>query len=259
MDYAFDYARVADFFTGNPTEPSAWRDAIARTQRHPRQRAAIADVVQAQQHRRGAPPEAVAAAARLRDAQTVAIVTGQQAGLFGGPLFTLLKALTTIRLAERVATEHRVPTVALFWIDAEDHDWDEVKACGVLDADLNLAEVTLGTPPGAGAGPVARVRLDDSVTETLAALASILPPTEFSPALLDTVRHAYRPGGGMADAFGQWLESLLGPRGLVVFDASDGAAKPLAAPLLVREIEQAGATSRLAAQAGAELAGITRK
>ena len=252
-DYAFDYARVADFFAGNPAEPAAWRDAIGRTQRHARQRDAMADVVQAQQRRRGAPPEAVAAAARLRQVHTVAVVTGQQAGLFGGPLFTLLKALTAIRLAERVAAEHRVPAVAVFWIDAEDHDWDEVKACGVLDADLNLAEVTLGRLPGAGERPVARVHLDDSIANAVAALGSVLPPTEFSPALLETVGRAYRPGNGMADAFGQWLESILGPRGLVVFDAADEAAKPLAAPLFAREIEQAGETSRLAAAAGAAL------
>jgi bacillithiol biosynthesis cysteine-adding enzyme BshC len=252
-DYAFDYARVADFFAGSPMEPAAWHEAIRRAQQHPRQRDAIADVVQAQQRRRGAPPEAVAAAGRLRDAHTVAIVTGQQAGLFGGPLFTLLKALTTIRLAERVAAEQRVPTSAVFWIDADDHDWDEVKTCGVLDGELTFREVTLGNPPGAGEGPVARVRLDNSINEAIAALESILQPTECTPALFDSLRRAYRPGTGMAEAFGQWLETVLGPRGLVVFDAADPAAKPLAAPLFVREIEQAGRTSRLAAEAGADL------
>ncbi|MBI3046876.1 MAG: bacillithiol biosynthesis cysteine-adding enzyme BshC [Acidobacteria bacterium] len=252
-DYAFEYARLADFFAGNPADPSAWREAIARAQRHPRQRDTIADVVEAQQRRRGAPPEALAAAARLRDPQTIAIVTGQQAGLFGGPLFTLLKALTAIRLAERVAGEHRVPAVALFWIDAEDHDWDEVKACGVLDAELNFAEGTLGRRPGAGEGPVARVRLDASIAEAVGALASRLPATEFSPSVIEAVRAAYRPGNGMVDAFGQLLESILGPRGLIVFDAADPAAKPLAGPIFAREVEQAGTTPRLAAEAGAAL------
>jgi len=252
-DYAFEYERVADFFAGDPADPSAWRDAIARAQRHPRRRDAIADVVLAQQRTRGAPPDALAAAARLRDPRTVAIVTGQQAGLFGGPLFTLLKALTAIRLAKRTAAEYRVPTVAVFWIDAEDHDWDEVKACGVLDAELSLVRVALGNPPAAGKGPVARVRLDDSVNAASATLTSTLPATEFTPALLEALRRAYKPGTGMAEAFGQWLESLLGPRGLVVFDSSDPAAKPLVAALFAREIEHAGETSRLAATAGAEL------
>jgi bacillithiol biosynthesis cysteine-adding enzyme BshC len=253
VDYAFAYPRLADFFAGDPADERAWRDAIARAQRHPRQRDLLAGVVEAQQRRRAAPPDALAAAARLRDPRTVAIVTGQQAGLFGGPLFTLLKALTALRLADRVATEHRVPTVAVFWIDAEDHDWDEVKACGVLDAEMNLAAVTLRGLPGAGEGPVARIRLDDSIESAITALAGHLPATEFTPALLDALRAAYRPGQSMVDAFGRLLEAVLGPRGLVVFDAADPAAKPLAAPVFAREVEEAGRTPRLAADAGAEL------
>ena len=252
-DYAFEHARVADFFAGDPADGAAWRDAITRAQRHPRQRDAIADIVLAQQRTRTAPPNALAAAERLRDPKTVAIVTGQQAGLFGGPLFTLLKALTALRLAERTAAEHGVPTVAIFWIDAEDHDWDEVKACGVLDAGLNLVRIALDDPPAAGGGPVAGIRLNDSVNAAVALLASTLPATEFTGALLDAVRLAYTPGVGMAQAFGAWLESLLGPRGLVVFDASDPAAKPIVSALFAREIEHAGETSRFAAAAGAAL------
>ncbi len=81
-------------------------------------------------------------AAKLADASTVAVVTGQQAGLFGGPLYTLLKAMTAIRLAARTSREHGTVVVPVFWIDAEDHDWNEIAACGVLD----------GTRPGARSG-----------------------------------------------------------------------------------------------------------
>ena len=255
-DYAFDYARVAEFFAGNPAEPSAWRDAIARAQRHPRDRDGIADIVIAQQRRRGAPADALAAAARLRDSATVAVVTGQQAGLFGGPLFTLLKAITAIRLAEQTAAEHRVPAVALFWIDAEDHDWDEVRSCRVLNTDLELVRVALGQPPGAGQGPVARVQLDDSIHAAIDRLTATLPPGEFTPELLDAVRSAYQPGAGMVDAFGHWLERWLGSRGLVVFDSSDPLAKPLVSRLFAREIEHVGQTARQAAAAGAKLTSL---
>ena len=255
-DYAFDYARVAEFFAGNPADPAAWRDAVVRAQRHPRDRDRITDVVMAQQRLRGAPPDALAAASRLRDPLSVAVVTGQQAGLFGGPLFTLLKAVTTLRLAERTAAEYRVPTVAVFWIDAEDHDWNEVQACGVLNTDLELVRLALGRPPGAGEGPVARVRLDGSIEEAVAMLAATVPATEFTPGLIDALRAAYSPGAGMVEAFGRWLETWLGPRGLVVFDSSDPAAKPLAASLFAREIEHAGETSRLAGAAGARLTAL---
>ncbi len=176
-DYAFDYPRLAEFYAGSPADPAAWATSIQRTQQHTRQRGAIADLIQAQQRGRGAPAEALAAAAQLRDSNTVAVVTGQQAGLFGGPLFTLLKALTAVRLAERVREEHHVPVISIFWIDAEDHDWDEVKRCGVLDADSNRRVVELGDPPGAHTAAIARVRLDDSVTAALAAL-SHKPPAD---------------------------------------------------------------------------------
>ncbi len=239
-DYAFDYARLADFFAGDPRDAAAWRDAIARAARHRRQRDAVVRLLQAQQQRRGAPPIAQAAAAVLGDPTSVAVVTGQQAGLFGGPLFTLLKALTALQLAERVRAEHNVPAVAVFWVDAEDHDWNEVKSCSVMDAENTPRSVALGDLPGAHGGPVARVTLNDSISQAISELQTTLPATEFTPALLDDLRRCYEPGIGMADAFARWLECVLGPRGLVVFDASDPAAKPLVADVFAREIEHAG-------------------
>jgi bacillithiol biosynthesis cysteine-adding enzyme BshC len=253
-DYAFDYARLADFFAGDPGDPAAWRDAIARASRQRRQRDRLVELLQAQQQRRGAPPVALATTEVLGDSRSVAVVTGQQAGLFGGPLFTLLKALTALQLAERVRTEHNVPAVAVFWVDAEDHDWDEVKSCGVMDTENAPRSVALGDLPGAHAGPVARVKLNDSIGAALSELQSTLPATEFTPALIEDLRRCYEPGQGMADAFARWLERVLGSRGLIVFDASDPAAKPLVADVFTHEIEHAGETARLAAEAGGALA-----
>lgn len=252
-DYAYDHAKVADFFAGDPRDPRAWEEAIARTRAHARSLDAIAGIVHAQQQQRGAPAEALAAAARLRDPQTVAVVTGQQAGLFGGPLFTLLKALTAIDLAETLRKTHGVSAVAVFWIDAEDHDWNEVKSCGVLDGSLAHRTIAIGDPPGAQVEPVARVRVDDSIDAALTELADALPPTEFTQRILEMLRAAYDPGTGMADAFGRWMESVLGTRGLVVYNSADPAAKSLAAAVFAREIERAGQTARLAADAGAAM------
>src|SRR5690606_18061069 len=135
-DYAFNYAGVAPFFAGDPSLPAAWADTIARSQATPRRPADLARILADQQARRDAPGAARAAAARLADGATRAIITGQQAGLFGGPLFTLLKAVTAMKLAAEVEREHGVAVVPVFWIDAEDHDWPEVSGCTVLDAGL---------------------------------------------------------------------------------------------------------------------------
>ena len=251
-DYAYAFGELAPFFAGDPSDRAAWADAVDRTQSHQRRSRELASVVRAQQQRRGAPPAAMAAAERLADPRTVAILTGQQAGLFGGPLFTILKALTALKLADQVTREHGAPAVAVFWIEAEDHDWDEVRSCTVFDSDMATRTVSL--PPRTGDPlPVAAVPIDSRIAEVLTELEQILPPTEFRASLIADLRSVYAPGVGMAEAFGRWLERVLGDRGLVVYDASDPAAKPFVADLFSRELSSPGQTAKLAAQAGADL------
>jgi bacillithiol biosynthesis cysteine-adding enzyme BshC len=252
-DYVFQFDAVARFFAGNPASGDAWAEAIRRTRAFPRRRGELATLLAAQQRRRGAPAAARDAAARRADDQTVAIVTGQQAGLFGGPLYTLLKALTAIRLAERVTQEQGTPAVAVFWVEGEDHDWDEVRSCTVLDGELLPHTIALPPRGDADAAPVATVALPDAIRSTIVDLEAALPPTEFTAALVEQLQQIYQPGTGMADACGRWLETLLGPHGLVVYDASDPAAKPAVCDLFAREIESSGETARLAATAGADL------
>jgi bacillithiol biosynthesis cysteine-adding enzyme BshC len=252
-EYAWNFSSVETFFAGSPSSPDAWRAAIARAQAHPRRRDQMAAAIMGQLGARRSPDAAKEAAARFRDPRTVAIVTGQQAGLFGGPLFTLLKAITTIQLAARVTAEHGIPAVPVFWVDAEDHDWDEVRACQVLDDDQHYRTIALPEPPGANEIPVAWIRLDESINRAADDLALTLAPTEFTDSVLGALRLGYRPGVGMADAFAAWMDGLLGGRGLVVFDSADPAAKSLAADLFAREISAPGRTAALAIESGRAL------
>jgi bacillithiol synthase len=252
-DYAFQYALVEPFFAGDPSTAEAWADTIRRSQATPRQPAALARVLAGQQERRGAPAAARAAAARLADPATRVIITGQQAGLFGGPLFTLLKALTAMKLAAQVERDHQVPVVPVFWIDAEDHDWPEVSGCTVLDGEMLPQTLRLADLPGAGERTIAQLTLTDQVAATIDALVAALPGTEFTAEVAEGLRRAYAPGRGMAEAFGCWVETVLGEHGLIVYDASDPAAKPLAQHIFTKEIAQPGVTAELASRAGQAL------
>lgn len=252
-DYAFAFARVAPYFSGDPARPEAWATAIASRQAHTGAPAELARVLSAQQEQRDAPPAARAAAERLADPRTVVIITGQQAGLFGGPLFTLLKALTTMKLAHQVARDHGVTVVPVFWIDAEDHDWPEVNGCTVVDADSVPRTIRLGDLAGAGELPIARLTLDQQINAAVEGLQTALPDTEFRSSLVDTIRQAYRPGHSMVEAFGRCLESVLGHHGLVVFDSSDPAAKSLVRHVFAHELTHPGETAQLASKAGQRL------
>ncbi len=251
-DYVYDFDALAPFFAGNPATDESWRSAIARAQAAARPRAAIADAILDQQRRWSAPDATLRSAAELGDPQAVAVVTGQQAGLFGGPLYTLLKAITAIKLAAQVRSRYRVPAVPVFWVEDEDHDWDEVASCIVLDGEFERRAITLPALPGAGTEPVATVALGDAALPAIDALAATLARTEFSQALVDGLRNTYA-GVTMSEAFGRWMLRMLGPHGLIVFDAANPAMKPYARRLFAEEIEKRGRAGQLAREAGLAL------
>ena len=195
--------------------PSSWRSRNAAARRP----------------RRARPPRSLA------DPRTVVVATGQQAGAFGGPLYTLLKAVTAIQLARRASADHKTTVVPVFWVDAEDHDWQEVRSCIVLDADFQPRTVALAAARRGGRAPGRRVDAGRAHRAEPRRARGAPVPAPISPTwMLRSLRAAYRPGTGMAAAFATWIESLLGPHGLVVFESADPAAKRLAAPVFVREL-----------------------
>ena len=80
-----------------------------------------------------------------------------------------------------------------------------------------------------------------------------MAPTEFTADLLEQLAAVYRPGAGVSETFARWLESLLGPHGLVVFDSSDPRAKELARGVFERELAVPSRTAELTRNAGERL------
>lgn len=180
----------------------------------------------------------------------VVVTTGQQPGLFTGPLYTLHKTLTAIRLAEELGRALDRPAIAVFWVASEDHDWDEANHTFLLDTDNRLRRVGLAEPSAADAhsasGPsMARRPLGDAVDAALAELRDLLPPTDFRDDLLADVEAAYSPDASVADAFAELIRLLFRDFPLAVVQASDPALKAASVDVLRREIEEAEAHERL--------------
>ena len=254
-DYAFQFAALAPFFSGDPAAPAAWSSAIASAQRHPRQRAEMSALLTTQLARRNAPAAARAAAARLAEPNTVAVVTGQQAGLFGGPLFTLYKGLTAAKLAARITQEHGVPAVAVFWVESEDHDWDEVAS--VLGARQRAAAPHDHDAASGRRRAVADLGPSRSAARFTARSTSLHPccrrPSS-RPDFLTISEALTRRATAMSDAFARVLDRTLGDLGVIVFECSDRSAKPLAREIFAHEIAHPGRTWALAGEAGQRLA-----
>ena len=123
----------------------------------------------------------------------------------------------------------------------------------MLDADLAPSTIRLADLDGAGHLPIARLSLTAESAAAVDQLDAALPDSEFKAAIIASLRQAYAPGVAMATAFGTWIEEVLGPHGLVVYDSSDAAAKVLARDVFVKEVSQPGHTARIAASAGEAL------
>lgn len=161
------------------------------------------------------------------------VVTGQQLGLFGGPLFTPFKAATAVARA-RHATAAGRPHVTIFWLAAEDHDFAEIDHV-VFPAGKELRSLKLAPGGGAGAGrPVGGMVLDESILPLVERAGEILGNT---PAM-EVLAEAYKPGRTLAQAFGDFYRAIFAAHGLLTVDASGRAFHRIGAPVLRAALEQ---------------------
>ena len=176
--------------------------------------------------------------ARLRRPDALAVTSGQQPGLFTGPLYTIHKAVSAAALA-RVLEEHwGRPVVPVFWLAGDDHDFAEASGAAWIAADGSLTGAALPSRPAdAPLTPMYRQPLGPAVTDARASLAASLPSSEFRDATLAWLERHYRPEATVAGAFAGAMAELLAPLGVLAFDSTHVAAKRLAAPYLVRALQ----------------------
>lgn len=235
QDYVEGSGRAADFFAGHFRDAGAYlakaEEVDGRFDRAARERAIEAISV---------PPGADAARLeRFVEEGGYVVATGQQPGLFGGPLYNVYKALTLVRLAQ--ALEERVgkPVLPLFWIGSEDHDWEEANHTCIVGVDNELHEPVLPAPHPELRPAIHRVALPAEVVALRDAFIAALPDTEFSQPYRALLEDAYAEGVTLSGSFRQLLEELLGPYGLYFTDAADLALKAASRSALEHELDHA--------------------
>jgi bacillithiol synthase len=175
---------------------------------------------------------------RPRASAAVAVVTGQQVGLFTGPLYTIYKALSAVKLAGCL-TSRGTEAVPVFWMATEDHDWEEVRSAELLACDGRLARAELPADLHTEGAPAGGVLLDARIEEAADRLFALLPSSEFVPGLETLVRDCYRAGRTHGEAFARMLAALTRRYGLVLLDPTDARLKRLAAPLYAEAARRA--------------------
>ena len=234
LDYLRDPVALSEFY------PSAVRFHHELSTRapevlaaHQTDRSALCDALQDMNAAWGAGEETLKNIQLLREADCLAVVSGQQAGLFSGPLYTIYKALSAVKLAGCL-TQRKTKAVPVFWIATEDHDFPEVAKAEFIGRDCKLAQVEAPEDLHRDGQPVGHVIIDSSIDAVLTQLLELLPSSEFTSDLETLLRDAWRPGRSYGEAFARMMTSLLGSHGLVLLDPLDPRLKALAAPLYAK-------------------------
>ena len=167
VDYCTDFDAVAEFYPGDWRDVNTRKTTAERAAARPADRDALADVLAEQNAEWGAGEAAQQNVEALRDPETVAVVTGQQVGLLTGPLYTIYKTITTLQLAEEWAEQTGRRVVPVFWIEGEDHDFEEIATAHVLQ---HNEVVPLDYDPSVSDNPgaVGRLPLNGVIDDVLA-------------------------------------------------------------------------------------------
>jgi bacillithiol biosynthesis cysteine-adding enzyme BshC len=223
---------IQPFYSRSPHFAEWLKDETSAVRYDSARRGQVAAILERQNKSWGASPKTQENIARLRNGSS-AIVTGQQVGLFGGPLFSLFKALTTVKLASE-ATGAGYDSVPVFWLATTDHDLAEISHVSVLGADGSLQKLAATTQALRDA-PVGAVTFGPEITSLVEAAATLLGDSEVTGFL----RESYRPGENYGSAFAGLFSRLFADWGVVLLDASDPELQQLAQPIYLTAIKRA--------------------
>lgn len=243
LDYLSYTPSVRDFYPRSPIFSEWVKEESQRVVYDDARRLKVSEILERQNRAWGASPKTLANIERLRRG-ALAAVTGQQVGLFGGPLFSIFKALTAVRLAEQ-ASAAGVDCVPVFWLATEDHDLAEVNHVALLSEQglpETIAVENLGVASHAPAdAPVGTVTFGPEIEAAVERAVGLLGDSNSNSNSNVTtwLRAAYRPGENLGSAFALLFARMFADWGVILLDPDDKDFHNLAKPLFRAAIERA--------------------
>jgi len=237
---------VQPFYPRSPVFGEWMKEEAAKISYDAARRERVTAILERQNKSWNASAKTLANLERLRKG-AAAVVTGQQVGLFGGPMFAIYKALTAVKLAEE-ARAAGVDAVPIFWLATYDHDLAEVNHVSIPGPDGTLQRLT-SSSHGVAAAPVGTVRFGEDISSLVQQAAELLGDSEATQFLRDT----YRPGETLGTAFARLYTRIFADWGVIVLDASDGEFARVAEPIYRAAIERSQELDAALLKRGEEL------
>lgn len=241
QDFLYDFPKVAEFYRADFKNLKNFTDLAEEIQKKKFPLKILSQILKKQNQS----PKALENIEALEKKGALTVFTGQQTGLFGGPIYTLYKAISCIKLSEKLSVELKVPVIPVFWLATDDHDFLEVNHIFLIDKKNRLQKFEFQPQKDISGKPVFHIELDQNISATIQNLEENLPETDFKEQVLERLKNFYTPSQKITWAFKSWMELLLGKYGLVFLDPGVTEFKSLAIPIFKKEISENGQLNQL--------------
>ncbi|MCW8803673.1 MAG: bacillithiol biosynthesis cysteine-adding enzyme BshC [Ignavibacteriaceae bacterium] len=240
LDYLYEFDNVADFYANDFRNKENYLKLFKSiTENNRNLSPSISEIVSKQYSQLNPSELTLKNIEKLSDNKTLAIVTGQQLGILGGPLYTCYKIITAIKLSKFLSERYDdFNFVPVFWLEADDHDFNEVRTIKTIDEGNSL--VTIGYKEEIEEDDlkqsVGLINLDNSINNFFEKLSSGLKETEFKPVMIEQLKDFYKEGKSFKEAFRDLVFSYFDQYGLIIFDPQDNEVKKMLRPVFKKEI-----------------------
>ena len=252
-DYFYEYDKVSEFFTGDFRDPTSYTLQTEKVRSRDLPREQLAAILKEQNLSYGCGAQTVGNIQKFIQDRACAVVTGQQVGLFSGPLYTIFKALTAIKLAESLNQTSLGCFVPVFWLASDDHDFGEINHITLLDKENQIEDIQYQGHSANLKTPVSEIVLSAEISNCIQQLNDLTHDSEFKPEILSQLGTAYQPGRSFVEAFAQWMTQLFKSYGLIFIDAAHPALKDLGKDVLYTEIAQSSPSTQCALESSRKL------
>jgi bacillithiol biosynthesis cysteine-adding enzyme BshC len=240
LDYLYEFDNVKQFYRHNFRNKEEYLKhfkAVSETERE--FRADIPKIIKEQYTGFKPSKQTIQNIEALNDKKTLAVVTGQQLGILGGPLYTFYKIITALKLSsylkERYDDYYFVP---VFWFEADDHDFEEVRSVSIINEMNELVKISYDDEIGEDEfrNSVGLLTIKESINSFFENIEKQLRDTEFKSQLLDKLKGLYSAGKSFKQSFKELLFWLFDNHGLIILDPQDVIIKNLLKPVFKKEI-----------------------
>jgi bacillithiol synthase len=240
LDYLYDFNNLKSFYRYNFKDREEYPRLFKSVSESPREfYKEVADIISRQYGNRKISPKTAKNISLLKNKKTLAIVTGQQLGIMGGPMYTIYKIITAIKLSKNLSERYEdYDFVPVFWLEGDDHDFDEISSIKTINDNNELLTIKYSDNviEDINRGSVGYQKIQSSINSFFEELESVIRESDFKKDIMDNLKSFYSEGKTLKEAFWNLLFWLFDQHGLIIFDPQDKEIKKLLIPVFQKEI-----------------------